>query len=141
MANEKLEAEVTFLKKVVDKLDTSIEKITDTSAQISKLLAVHNTRLDTQERRDDRIEDEIKVLHGRITENSKEIILALHDVEQRLADAGTMQHNDLHKDIHMVGDRVNELERWKWYIAGGIAVFIAMMSAGDISTFFMNLFK
>lgn len=141
MANEKIEAEVTFLKKVVDKLDTSIEKITDTSAQISKLLAVHDTRLDSQEKRDERIEDEIKILHGRITENSKEVISALHEVEHRLSTAALDQHGDLHNDIHSVGDRVNELEKWKWYIMGGIAVFIAFVSSSDIASFITNLFK
>ena len=141
MANEKLEAEVTFLKKVVDKLDTSIEKITDTSAQISKLLAVHDNRLESQERRDEKLENEVKVLHGRITDNSKEIIAALHEVEQRLADAATDQHNAIQSDIFSVGDRVRELEKWKWYIIGGIAVFIAMGTAGDLASFLVALFK
>lgn len=141
MANEKIEAEVTFLKKVVDKLDTSIEKITDTSAQISKLLAVHDTRLDSQERRDEKLDEEIKVLHGRITENSKEVIQALHEVENRLADNGTQQHGELHKDIHMVGDRVSDLEKWKWYIMGGIAVFVAIVSSKDIIHLITELLK
>lgn len=141
MANEKIEAEVTFLKKVVDKLDTSIEKITDTSAQISKLLAVHDTRLDSQERRDEKLDEEIKVLHGRITENSKEVIQALHEVEHRLADNGTQQHGELHKDIHMVGDRVSDLEKWKWYIMGGIAVFVAIVTSKDIIHLLSQLFN
>ena len=141
MANEKLEAEVTFLKKVVDKLDTSIEKITDTSAQISKLLAVHDNRLESQEKRDEKLENEVRILHGRITDNSKEIIAALHEVEQRLADAATDQHNAIQNDVFAVGDRVKELEKWKWYIIGGVAVFIAMGTAGDLASFLVALFK
>lgn len=141
MANEKLEAEVTFLKKVVDKLDTSIEKITDTSAQISKLLAVHDNRLDTQEKRDEKLEEDIKILHKRVTETSAEIVSALHEVEHRLQAAALEQHGELHNDIHVVHDRVNELEKWKWYILGGIAVFVAIISSSNLMDFVTHLFK
>lgn len=113
-------ADVEVLKAVVSKLDTSIERIAETSGQISQLLAVHEQRLNDQEKKDYVLEADVKVLHKRITETTEDIIKELQGVERRLGESGMEQHNQLSKEINAVGDRVNGLEKWKWYIVGAI---------------------
>lgn len=121
------ETDVQVLKTVVGKLDQSIERIAETSGQISQLLAVHEQRLNDQEKKDGILEADVKVLHKRITETTEDIIKELHDVEKRLGEGGMEQHNQLSQEISAVGDRVNGLEKWKWYIVGAI-VGISLVS-------------
>jgi Tfp pilus assembly protein PilN len=58
----KNQVEITNLKTDIQKIDQSIEKIGEATSQISKLLAVHDNRLDDSEQTDAEIKKEVKVL-------------------------------------------------------------------------------
>lgn len=129
-----LEVELEVLKTVVSKLDSSLEKISEVSNSIGRLLAVHDERLNSLEKTSDRRADEIKDLHSRITTQQREIMDKLEDMENRLeermtaqAKAAKSQHDDIkdeiQEDIKHLDDRIGTLEKWKWYIIGaGAAV-------------------
>ena len=132
-----LETEVLLLKKelhdqakIHDRLDVAIEKLTDVSNSIHRMLAVHEERIARQveaiistedhiEKRRDDLEKKIDELHSRITTNTKEIM-----------GAAAIQHLEQNKEIQKIRDelssRVGVLERWRWIIIGGsiIAGFI-----------------
>lgn len=135
-----ISTDVEVLKTVVNKLDTSIERIAETSGQISQLLAVHEQRLNDQEKRDDYLETDVKVLHKRITETTEDIIKELHEVERRLGDGGMEQHQQLSAEISAVGDRVGTLEKWKWYIVGAI-VGISIVSQSPMVSSLLDIIK
>jgi ERCC4-type nuclease len=128
-----IETEVEVLKSVVSKLDTSIEKISQVSQDIGKILAVHEQRLETIEKISDNRADEIKELHSRITTQTREILDKIDNMEQRLevkmrenGEQATKQHKeiqvDLQKDINTIDVRVANLEQWKWWLMGAAAV-------------------
>ena len=89
-----LETEVKLLKKeledqrkIHDKLDVAIEKLTDVSNSIHRMLAVHEEKITRQEEAIFQAEEQIEVrrgellvkideLHSRITTNTKEIMTA-----------------------------------------------------------------
>jgi chromosome segregation ATPase len=128
-----IETEVEVLKSVVSKLDTSIEKISQVSQDIGKILAVHEQRLETIEKISDNRADEIKELHSRITTQTREIVDKIDNMEQRLevkmrenGEQATKQHKEiqveLQKDINTIDVRVANLEQWKWWLMGAAAV-------------------
>ena len=128
-----LETEVKLLKKEVqdqtkihDRLDIAIEKLTDVSNSIHRMLAVHEEKITRQEEaifeaegliETRRIELTVKIddLHSRITTNTKEIMTAASD-----------QHKEHTKDIQKLRNdltiRVGILEKWRWLIIGGSIV-------------------
>jgi|TARA_R110000765_G_scaffold156373_1_gene259315 DNA repair exonuclease SbcCD ATPase subunit len=132
-----LETEVLLLKKelhdqakIHDRLDVAIEKLTDVSNSIHRMLSVHEEKIARQEealiatedqieRRRNDLEKKIDELHSRITTNTKEIM-----------GAAAIQHLEQNKEIQKIRDelssRVGVLERWRWIIIGGsiIAGFI-----------------
>lgn len=135
------EAEIEVLKVVVSKLDESLDKMTDVSTNISKILAVHEQRIDSLEKSHDDAEDEAKILHKRITELFGELGDKLHAMEDRLElkyqkqqlNAQT-QHNEIQKeiqeDIAKLSDRIRSLENWRWWMMGigvGFGFIIAKM--------------
>ena len=89
-----LETEVKLLKKeledqrkIHDRLDVAIEKLTDVSNCINRMLAVHEEKLSRQEEasydlekqiesRRSELLDKIDDLHSRITTNTKEIMIS-----------------------------------------------------------------
>jgi chromosome segregation ATPase len=128
-----IDAQVKVLESVVGRLDTNIEKLTELSNSISKLLAVHDSRLDSLEKINDRTDEDIKEIHSRITTISREICDKIDQVEsiieQRLkenSENATNQHNEIKHEIeskiNVLADRVSVLETWRWLVIGGATV-------------------
>ena len=117
---ELLKREVGSMNVIHGRLDTAIEKLTEVSNCINRMLAVHEERLGQQEESQHRAEQEftsdIKELHSRITTNTKEIM-----------SAATEQHKEHTEAIQRLRDdiarRVGVLEKWRWIIIGGSIVF------------------
>jgi chromosome segregation ATPase len=124
-----LDTEVRLLKKEVqdqakihDRLDVAIEKLTDVSNSIHRMLAVHEEKIARQEEAtvaaDAKLEirrieltTKIDELHSRITTNTKEIMTA-----------AAQQHADQNKEIQKIKDelaaRVGVLEKWRHVLIG-----------------------
>ena len=111
-----IESEVEVLKSVVAKLDASIEKISQVSTDIGRLLAVHEQRIDQLEKTDERRVDDIKEIHSRITTGNRELMEKM---------AATKQHKEIQEDISGeikgLERRIDILEKWKWIMLGGAA--------------------
>ena len=131
-----LETEVKLLKKeledqrkIHDRLDIAIEKLTDVSNSIHRMLAVHEEKLTRQEEaiesRRIEISSQISELHSRVTTNTKEIMLS-----------ATKQHDNQNKEIQKIREDLNKrigvLEKWRHVLVGCSIV------AGFILHKFMN---
>ena len=128
-----LETEVRLLKKeledqakIHDRLDIAIEKLTDVSNSINRMLAVHEEKIARQEEALYDAEQQIEVrrnellgkideLHSRITTNSKEIMAAAQQ-------AHLEQNKEIQKIQREIEQRVGVLERWRHVIMGGSIV-------------------
>ena len=116
---ELLKKEIADMKQIHVSLDTAIEKITDFSNCINRLLAVHEEKItqqeDAQQRSVQEFTADIKELHSRITTNTKDMTALM-----------TQQHKE-QKDVidrlkDEVSNRVGVLEKWRWIIIGGSIV-------------------
>lgn len=123
------ESEIEVLKSVVGKIDQSLEKMTEVSVNLSKILAVHEQRIDTLEKYGEDRFDDIKELHQKINACNKEVIGTIHAMEERLElkfqkqqMQATQQHNDIQKeiqkDIDEIVKRLTKLENWRWWMMG-----------------------
>ena len=116
---ELLKREVKGMKIIHGRLDTAIEKITEVSNCINRMLAVHEERLSQQEESQHPAEQEftadIKELHSRITSNTKEIMTTASAQHKEHTEAIQRLRDDLQ-------NRVGVLEKWRWIIIGGSIV-------------------
>ena len=124
-----LETEVKLLKKELQdqakihiRLDVAIEKLTDVSNSIHRMLAVHEEKISRQEESIIEAEQKLEVrrtelsvkideLHSRITTNTKEIM-----------SAAAQQHTQQNKEIQKIKEelvvRVGVLEKWRHVLIG-----------------------
>lgn len=140
------EIEVEVLKSVVKKLDSSLDKISEVSNTIAKLLAVHDERLSSLEKTTDKKADEIKELHTRLNTQTREIFDKLElmeaRIEKRISEGSTttsLQHErintEMKEEIQKISDRIQVLESWRWYVLGAAAVAGWIISKyGDLTT-------
>jgi len=128
-----LETEVRLLKKeledqakIHDRLDIAIEKLTDVSNSINRMLAVHEEKIARQEEALYDAEQQIEVrrsellakideLHSRITTNTKEIMAAAQQ-------AHIEQNKEIQKIQREIEQRVGVLEKWRHVLIGGSIV-------------------
>jgi|TARA_B110000881_G_C18527325_1_gene490996 hypothetical protein len=125
-----LETEVQLIKRDIEdiksihgRLDVAIDKLTDVSNCINRMLAVHEEKLSRQEESSVELEKQIESrraevlskiedLHSRVTTNTKEIMIS-----------AAAQHESQNKEIQKIreelSNRVGVLERWRWLIIGG----------------------
>ena len=114
-----LKKEVSDIKVIFSRLDIAIEKITDVSSCVNRMLAVHEEKIANQEAAQSRANTEfttdIKELHSRVTSNYKE-----------LTDMITQQHKEQAQQMqelrNELAGRVGVLEKWRWLIIGGSIV-------------------
>ena len=114
-----LKKEVSDIKVIFSRLDIAIEKITDVSSCVNRILAVHEEKIanaeEAQMRANTEFTHDIKELHSRVTSNYKELteMMQLHHKEQAL------HIQQLQNDLN---GRVGILEKWRWLIIGGSIV-------------------
>ena len=114
-----LKKEVKDIKFIFNRLDTAIEKITEVTTSVNRMLAVHEEKISQQEEASSKANKEfsndIKELHSRITTNSKEMrdMITKYQIEQ------AAHIENLRSDLN---GRVGILEKWRWLIIGGSIV-------------------
>jgi chromosome segregation ATPase len=115
---------------VHERLDNAITKLTDISAGIKSMLAVHEEKLRRVDTSQDDLfsiledrrrewEEDLKDLHSRITTQSRNLREAIDQVQDKL------------------DSRVGILERWRWLIIGG-AILLGFILQGSMDRGFFG---
>jgi hypothetical protein len=136
-----LQQDMAQVGTLVDRLDVTIEKLTEVSTRVSELLAVQGTRLEAQEKASEQLQDLIEKRRIETDTNIKDVYIRVERVEKDLYDEieesqkevlteikamraeSTTQHNDLTK-------KVNRLEKWMWTCIGGLTVLTLLIQVG-----------
>ena len=141
-----VEQELVQTQSLLTRVDHAIEKLTDVTADIGKILAVHDQRLergekatsdifDLLEKRRNEMDADIKELHSRITTTTRElsteiantqtcIVNGIEDLKRELKE-DQKYHNDKQSKLD---ERISALERWRYMLVG----------AGIVGGFLMN---
>lgn len=128
-----LQQDMAQVGTLVERLDVTIEKLTEVSTRVSELLAVQGTRLENQEKVSEQIQALIEKRRVETDTNIKDVYLRVEKVEKDLYDEieasqekvlteikemraeSTQQHNELK-------GKVNRLEKWMWTCIGAVVV-------------------
>ena len=104
-----LKKEVSDMKMIYSRLDKAIEKISDVSNSINRMLAVHEEKISQQEevqiRSEQEINNDIKELHSRISTNTRELMNLMSEQHKEQSEAMLKLKCELQ-------NRVGVLEKW-----------------------------
>lgn len=114
--------EIKSLERIVEKLDLSIDKLTEVSNNVGKLLAVHDTRLNVIEKDTVRNEDDIRDIHIKMDNIAKEINKKLDQSMQNSVDGHAKIQAAIEEKLKGIDARVRVLEIWRWLVIGGAMV-------------------
>lgn len=142
-----LQQDMAQVGSLVDRLDVTIEKLTEVSSTVSQLLAVQGNRLEFQEKIQEKLQDlvekrrqetdtALKDVYNRIEKVEKDLQIDLD--ESQIAVIGEIKNlradgQTQHKEMN---DRIGRLEKWMWTL-GGVAIVIAtFFNKIDFTTLF-----
>ena len=97
---------------IVERLERVIETLSDNSIKMGQMLAVHDEKLDKQDRIDAVLFEKVESLHREVNRQSAEIKAGCE------------------RDIRKVDDRLRLMEKKMWSIFGALAVISFVVSPG-----------
>jgi len=116
---ELLKRDMELVSALAEKFDIAIDRLTEVSTSVDKMLAVHEMRLENQEQ-------QREILHQRIS-----------DLKRDITDEFRMLRNENRKQHAEVNERLSKLEKWRWLVVGmATAVGFLVAQMGKISEFF-----
>ncbi len=110
-----LQKDMSQINSIVDKLDLTIEKLTDVSSTVSRLLAVHETRLENQEKAGSQLANLIEKNKEQIDTELQKIYDRISDTKKDLRKEIDDRHEDVMKEL-------KQIQKWMWLVSGGGAV-------------------
>ena len=122
---ESLRKDIENVNTIHNRLDTAIDRLTEVSTSIKSMLAVHEEKIQRQEKIDEVIFEKLKDRAEEISDVYRELKKDVEMSEKRLL----IEIKSLKNDI---GARVGVLERYKWLILGGAIVIGWVLSKNFI---------
>ena len=95
---------------IIDRLERVIETLQDNSVKMGQMLAVHDEKLDKQDRIDAVLFEKVESLHREVNRQAQEI------------------KDGCERDIRKVDDRLRIMEKKMWSIFGGLAIISFVVS-------------
>ena len=95
---------------ILDRLERVIETLQDNSVKMGQMLAVHDEKLDKQDRIDAVLFEKVESLHREVNRRAQEI------------------KDGCERDIRKVDDRLRIMEKKMWSIFGGLAIISFIVS-------------
>ena len=95
---------------ILERLERVVDKLSDNSTKMGELLAVHNEKLDKQDRIDAVLFEKVESVHREVNRKAEEI------------------KKGCERDIRMVDDRLQVMEKKMWTICGALAVISFIVS-------------
>ena len=95
---------------IIERLERVVDSLQDNSIQMGKLLAVHNEKLDKQDKTD-------AILFEKLDRLSADLKRETNAIKR-----------GCERDIRLIDDRLRVLEKKMWSIAGALAVISVLIS-------------
>ena len=95
---------------IIERLERVVESLQDNSVKMGQLLAVHNEKLDKQDRIDAVLFEKVESVHREVNRRADEI------------------KKGCERDIRLVDNRLRIIEKKMWTIAGALTVISFLVS-------------
>mgnify|MGYP001296779868 FL=1 len=95
---------------ILERLEKVVDKLSDNSVKMGELLAVHNEKLDKQDRIDAVLFEKVESVHREVNRRAEEI------------------KKGCERDIRKVDDRLRVMEKKMWSIFGALSIISFLVS-------------
>jgi hypothetical protein len=116
-----LEERLTSYEVMMKKIDEAIQIMGQTSQSISKMLAVHEEKLDNTNKTDEVIFSRIRVMEDKNTEEHGRVIERFESLEKKIDNR-----------IESVDKKVDEVTKFRWLVVGALVIVSFVFSQSSM---------
>lgn len=121
-------SEVVSLEKRIDRMETVIERLSIIQTDLNKMLAVHDSRINSNEKNMNHLEEvvekrreesdiKLKDVYDTMRSEDNKILTELNSIRKE----STEQHN-------ILAGKINEIEKRLWMYIGGVSVIVFVLT-------------
>jgi hypothetical protein len=103
-------------------MKSTLDRLVDLNTDVSKLLAVHETRLNEGDKRSEQVSKAIEDRRVELKENTSDMYRALEKLEEGLSKKIDEHQKETAKAFTEVVKRISSSEKYIWMAVGAIAV-------------------
>lgn len=145
---ELLKKDVTTMTSLLEKFDTTIDKMQEIASNLSRMVSLQEQRLENQEKITSEVQsilemrrqehnNNIKDIYNRINTVNKELTDKIEDTERTILSELQAIRAKLETDKQSFGSRLTSVEMWKYMVIGAIMlVSFVLGNISDIAKFF-----
>lgn len=146
---ELLKKDVVTMSALLEKFDTTIDKMQEIATSLSKMVSLQEQRLENQEKvtaemqsilemRRQEHNNNIKDVYNRINTVNKELTDKIEDTEKTILAEISKLRDDIRKEDTGIATRLGQIEMWKYGAAAiiGFLLFLIANNAINITKLF-----
>ena len=121
------------------RLERALEKLTDVSTDLNTLLAVHEQRINQQEKDLDSMHDSIELRRAELQEALDKVYKTMHDEDMQVVAKLDVMRLEQISQYEGLTEKLNTMQRYFWmYIGGFTAVIFFISNSSQIISLFTN---
>jgi len=141
---ELLKKDVVTMSALLEKFDTTIDKMQEIASSLSKMVSLQEQRLENQEKVTAEVQsvlemrriehnNNIKDIYNRINTVNKELTDKIEDSEKTILSELQKLRDDITKKNEGVGSRLGQIEMWKYGVAAIITFLLFLIANNAIN--------
>lgn len=153
IAIELLKKDVTTMTVLLEKFDTTIEKMQEIAINLSKMVSLQEQRLESQEAATKEVQsiiemrriehnNDIKEINARISSVNKELSEKIEETERLILSELKQIREEIkgsNAGSTSLSDRIASIEAWKYMVGGALLVITYILGETDMLNNFFKL--
>lgn len=127
-----MEEKFSVYEKMMDKLESAIQTISEINQNISRMLTVHEEKIDNSSRTDELLFDKLRRIEEKNSEEHQKVVDKLGKFEDTLKQSVENEQKERESDINNITKKIDEVVKFRWLIAGGLVVAMFIFSNSSI---------
>ena len=141
---ELLKKDVTTMSALLEKFDTTIDKMQEIASNLSRMVSLQEQRLENQERVTAEVQsilemrrvennNNIRDIYNRINTVNTDLTNKIEDTERTILAELQKLRDDIHKKNEGLGSRLGQIEMWKYGVAAIITFLLFLIANNAIN--------
>ena len=141
---ELLKKDVTTMSALLEKFDTTIDKMQEIASNLSRMVSLQEQRLENQERVTAEVQsilemrrvennNNIRDIYNRINTVNTDLTNQIEDTERTILAELQKLRDDIHKKNEGLGSRLGQIEMWKYGVAAIITFLLFLVANNAIN--------
>jgi hypothetical protein len=121
-------ADLSSLEKRLDRLELLIEKLTNVQIDLSKMLAVHEQRINISEKNVNYLEEVVEKRREESDIKLKDVYETMRSEDGKILSELNSIRKESTEQHNILAAKINEIEKRLWMYIGGVSVIVFVLT-------------